>query len=193
MTFNEYGKIETFNEAAEAMFSWQASEVIGMPFRNLVISPEQDMWDIFVLSYRQSRVKRIGGFLKEFKGGRKDGTVFPLSLTLTEAPLVGHRLFTALLRNETEQKLAERRLAAQYAIARVLADCTTIQQATPEILRAVGEILGWQVGVLWQVKAGTKNLCCVEVWRTSPDRFSEFVTVTQSMSFSKGVGLPGRT
>ena len=193
VTFNEYGEIETFNEAAEAMFSWQASEVIGMPFRNLVISPEQDMWDIFVLSYRQSRVKRIGGLLKEFKARRKDGIVFPLSLTLTEAPLVGHRLFTAFLRNETEQKLAERRLAAQYAIARVLADCTTIQQATPEILRAVGESLGWQVGVLWQVKAGTKILCCVEVWRTSLDRFSEFVTVTQSMSFSKGVGLPGRT
>ncbi len=102
------------------------------------------------------------------------------------------RLFTALLRDETEQKLAERRLAAQYAIARVLADCTTIQQATPEILQAVCNSLGWQVGVLWQVKPGTKLLCCVEVWRTSHERFSEFVTVTQSMSFSKGVGLPGR-
>ncbi len=46
VTFNEYGKIESFNEAAETMFSWQASEVIGMPFRNLVISPEQDVWDL---------------------------------------------------------------------------------------------------------------------------------------------------
>ncbi len=192
VTFNDCGKIETFNEAAEAMFSWQASEVIGMPFRNLIISPEQDVWDIFVLSYRQSRVKRIGGLQKDFNARRKDGTIFPLSLTLTEVPLAGQRLFTALLRNETEQKLAERRLAAQYAIARVLADCTTIQQATPEILQAVCESLGWQVGVLWQVKPGTKILCCVEVWRTSHERFSEFVSVTQSMSFSKGVGLPGR-
>ena len=192
VTFDEYGTIETFNEKAEAMFSWQASEVIGMPFRSLFISSEQDACDQFLLTYRPLGVKRIGGMLKEFNAKRKDGTVFPLTLTLTEAPLWGHRLFTALLRNVTEQKLAERRLAAQYAVARVLADCTTIQQATPEILRAVCESLGWQLGVLWQVEPGTRLLRCVEVWKASPDRFSEFVSVTQGMSFSKGVGLPGR-
>ena len=192
VTFNEDGKIETFNEAAEAMFSWQASEVIGRPFRNLVNFSEQDGWDLFVLSYRQSGVKHVGALLKEFKAQKKDGTVFPLSLALTESPRADQRLFTALLRDETEQKLAERRLAAQYAIARVLAECTTIQQATPEILQAVCNSLGWQVGVLWQVKPGTKILFCVEVWRTSHERFSEFVTVTQRMSFAKGVGLPGR-
>jgi PAS domain S-box-containing protein len=192
MTFNEYGTIESFNEAAEAMFSCQASEVIGTPFGNLLISSERDECDLFLMTYRPAGVKRIGGSLKEFTAQREDGTVFPLTVTLTEAPLWGHRLFTALLRNETEQKLAERRLAAQYAIARVLADCTTIQQATPEILRAVCESLGWQLGVLWQVEPGTQLLRCVEVWRASPDRFSEFVTLTQGMSFSKGVGLPGR-
>lgn len=192
VTFNEYGKIKTFNETAEAMFSCQASEVIGRPFRNLVVPPEQDVWDLFVLSYGQSRIQRMGGVLKEFKAQKKDGTVFPLSLTLSESLLADQRMFTAFLRDETEQKLAERRLAAQYAIARVLADCTTIQQATPEILQAVCKSLGWQVGVLWQVKPGTKILFCVEVWRTSHERFSEFVAVTQSMSFSKGVGLPGR-
>jgi PAS domain S-box-containing protein len=192
VTFDEYGTIETFNETAEAMFSWQASEVIGMPFRSLFISSEHDACDLFLLTYQPSGKKRIGGLLKEFYAKRKDGTVFPLTLTLTEAPIWGHRLFTALLRNVTEQKLAERRLAAQYAVARVLADCTTIQQATPEILRAVCESLGWQLGVLWQVEPGSRFLRCVEVWKASPDRFSEFVAVTQGMSFSKGVGLPGR-
>ena len=71
VTFNEDGKIETFNEAAEAMFSWQASEVIGRPFRNLVVSAEQDGWDQFVLSYRQSRVKHVGALVKEFKAQKK--------------------------------------------------------------------------------------------------------------------------
>jgi PAS domain S-box-containing protein len=192
VTFNEYGIIETFNEAAEVMFSCQASEVLGMPFRYLFVSSEQEACDPFLLTYRPAGVKRIDGLLKEFNAQRKDGTVFPLTMTLTEAPVEGHRLFTALLRNETEQKLAECRLAAQYAIARVLADCTTIEEATPEILRAVCESLGWQLGVLWQVEAGTQLLHCVEVWRASSDRFSEFVTLTQGMSFSKGVGLPGR-
>ena len=98
-----------------------------------------------------------------------------------------------LLRDITEQKLTERRLAAQYAVAQVLAERTTIQEATPEILRAVCESLGWQLGILWQVDPDSQVLRCVEVWRTSPDRFSRFVDLTQGMTFSRGVGLPGRT
>lgn len=192
VTFDEYGTIETFNEAAEALFACRASEVIGMPFRNLFIPAEQNACDLFLLTYRPMGVKCISNTMKEFIAQRRNGTVFTVTLTLIEAPIWGHRLFTALLRNVTEQKLAERRLAAQYAIARVLADCTTIQQATPEILRAVCESLDWQLGVLWQVETGTQSLHCVEIWRDSPDRFSEFVTVTQGMSFSKGIGLPGR-
>jgi PAS domain S-box-containing protein len=193
VTFNEYAEIETFNETAESMFLYQMNEIIGKPFLTLLVSSDQNTCDTFLLTYRSQGTTRMSGVVKEFQGQRKDGTVFPLTLTLTEAPIWGHRLFTVLLRDITEQKMAERRLAAQYAVAQVLAECTTIQEATPEILRAVCESLGWQLGILWQVDPDLQVLRCVEVWRASPDRFSRFVALTQSMTFSKGVGLPGRT
>ncbi len=193
VTFNEYSNIETFNETAESMFLYTKDEIIGKPFESLLLASDQNRCDTFLLTYRAQGTTRMSGVVKEFQAQRKDGTVFPLTLTITEAPIWGHRLFTVLLRDITEQKLAERRLAAQYAVAQVLAECTTIQEATPEILRAVCESLGWQVGILWQVDFETQVLRCVEVWRASPERFSRFVAQTQGMVFEKGVGLPGRT
>ena len=193
VTFNEYAIIETFNETAESMFLYRMEEIIGKPFQSLFVSSDHNTCDTFLLTYRSQGATRMSGVVKEFQAQRKDGTVFPLTLTLTEAPIWGHHLFTVLLRDITEQKMAERRLAAQYAVAQVLAECTTIQEATPEILRAVCESLGWQLGILWQVDPDSQVLRCVEVWRTSPDRFSRFVDLTQGMTFLKGVGLPGRT
>ena len=193
VTFNEYSQIETFNEAAESMFFYLKDEIIGQSFQTLFVSSDHNPCDTFLLTYRAQGTTQMSAVVKEFQAQRKDGTVFPLTLTLTEAPIWGHRLFTVLLRDMTEQKMAERRLAAQYAVAQVLAECMTIHEATPEILRAVCESIGWQVGILWQVDADVPVLCCVEIWQASPDRFSRFVKMTQEMSFSKGVGLPGRT
>ena len=156
------------------MFLYDMNEIIGQPFQSLLVSSDQDTCDTFLLTYRSQGSIRMSGVVKEFQAQRKDGTVFPLTLTLTEAPIWGHRLFTVLLRDITEQKMAERRLAAQYAVAQVLAECCSIQEATPEILRAVCESLGWQLGILWQVDPDSEMLRCVEVWRTSPDRFSRF-------------------
>jgi PAS domain S-box-containing protein len=193
VTFNEYSTIETFNETAESMFLYHMDEIIGKPFQTLFVSSDQNACDTFLMTYRSQGTTRMSGVVKEFQSLRKDGTIFPLTLTMTEAPIWGHRLFTVLLRDITEQKMAERRLVAQYAVAQVLAECTTIQESTPEILRAVCESLGWQVGILWQVVPESQVLRCVEVWRASSKRFSRFVALTQGMEFSKGIGLPGRT
>ncbi len=193
VTFNEYSTIETFNAAAESLFLYHKDEMIGQPFQTLFVSSDHNPCDTFLLTYRSQGTTKMAAVVKEFQAQRKDGTVFPLTLTLTESPLWGHRLFTVLLRDMTEQKMAERRLAAQYAVAQVLAECMTIHEATPEILRAVCESIGWQVGILWQVDQESPVLRCVEVWQASPDRFSRFVNLTQQMSFAKGVGLPGRT
>lgn len=193
VTFNECSNIETFNETAEDMFLYQMNEIIGKPFQSLFVLSDQKACDTFLLTHRPQGATRMAGVVKEFQGQRKDGTVFPLTVTLTEAPIWGHRLFTVLVRDITEQKMAERRLAAQYAVAKVLAECSTIQEATPEILQAVCESLGWQLGILWQVDPEADVLRCIEVWRASPERFSRFVSLTQGMVFSKGVGLPGRT
>lgn len=92
----------------------------------------------------------------------------------------------------TERKLAERRLAAQHATTRVLAETVTLAEAAPRILAAIGEELDWDFGALWKVDAEHEVLRCAEVWRAPGKRLLEFSAATQGADFARGEGLPGR-
>src|SRR5215470_12961926 len=92
----------------------------------------------------------------------------------------------------TEHRLEAVRLAAQYAVTRVLADATTLAAATPKILQAICECLGWSVGAIWRVDEKENMLRCVETWHMSSSRVEEFDQRTRSQTFVRGIGLPGR-
>ena len=92
----------------------------------------------------------------------------------------------------TEHRLEAVRLAAQYAVTRVLADEPTLAVATPKILQAICECLGWSVGAIWRVDEKENVLRCVETWHMSSSRIEEFNQRTRSRIFVQGIGLPGR-
>ena len=92
----------------------------------------------------------------------------------------------------TEHRLEAVRLAAQYAVTRVLADAPTLAVATPKILQAICECLGWSVGAIWRVDEKENILRCVETWHMSSSRIEEFARRTRSRTFAPGIGLPGR-
>ena len=90
-----------------------------------------------------------------------------------------------------DRKLAEQRLATQYAIARALADAPTLEAATPLVLASVCELLGWQVGELWRLDREAARLRCVETWHAEGVDLSEFEQLSRQLTFTLGVGLPG--
>jgi GAF domain-containing protein len=74
----------------------------------------------------------------------------------------------------------------------LLAEASTIEEATPRILRAIGERLGWDVGVLWRVDPEAEALRCVELWHKASIEVPEFERVSREFTFVPGLGLPGR-
>ena len=92
----------------------------------------------------------------------------------------------------TERKRVEERLRAQHTVAQILAEATTIEEATPRILRAMGECLGWDVGALWRVDREAEALRCVELWHEASIEVPEFERVSREFTFVPGLGLPGR-
>ena len=64
-----------------------------------------------------------------------------------------------------EREQVQRRTATQHAVTRVLAEATTLPEATSKIVQAICESLGWDIGALWQVDSMTNQLHCVEFWR----------------------------
>src|SRR5574341_544700 len=116
----------------------------------------------------------------------KDGSYKWLSWNAT--PLREQSLIYATARDITDRKRADKRLAAQYALTRVLADAATMEEVTPKILQAVCESVEWALGMLWRVDKQANLLRCVEMWHAPAVNVAEFKAVSKVMTFPPGIG-----
>ena len=91
-----------------------------------------------------------------------------------------------------EAKQSERRLAAEYAVTRVLAEATTLNEATPAVLRVLGESLDWELGMFWSLDEQGKALRFVDLWHVPDVDATEFLEDSRERTFQSGEGLPGR-
>src|SRR5207247_1542057 len=91
----------------------------------------------------------------------------------------------------TERKLAEKRLAAEHAVTRILMESATVAEAAPKILQAICECLEWQLGVLWRVDRDADVLRCVEIWHPASAHLSAFAGASRLHAFPRGGSLPG--
>ncbi len=64
----------------------------------------------------------------------------------------------------SKRKRVERRLSVQYAVSRVLLESAHLDDAAPQLLQAIGEGLGWELGMLWRVDHQATLLHCCTVW-----------------------------
>lgn len=102
------GSIVNVNPAVESMFGFGADELIGMKLASLI--PEFGGADGSLDSYRASEDKRRDGIIREAAGRRKDGTAFPLEISVGEMQLGKKRFVTAILRDVSARRHAEEAL-----------------------------------------------------------------------------------
>ncbi len=116
ITIDERGIIESFNLAAEQIFGYQAKEVIGKNVSVLMPSPHREQHDTYLGNYLRTGHAKIIGIGREIVARRKNGTVFPMELSVSEVRLADRRLFTGFIRDITERKEAEKALLHYAAL-----------------------------------------------------------------------------
>src|SRR3954469_3444561 len=91
----------------------------------------------------------------------------------------------------TDRWRLERRLRAEHAVARVLADAADVTTIRRDVLAVLCDALNFRAGGLWEPDAAKVRLRCTEFWVSDPS-LHEFAASSRAMSFERGVGLPGR-
>ena len=104
------GNIRDFNPAAEKMFGYQKDEVLGKNIKLLMPEPYQSEHDNYLKNYLTTGVKKIIGIGREVTGLRKDGSTFPMELSVSEVTVGNERHFTGIVRDISERKEAEQAL-----------------------------------------------------------------------------------
>ncbi|KFG89386.1 Two-protein, nitrogen fixation sensor protein fixL [Sphingobium herbicidovorans NBRC 16415] len=105
------GQIISFSAAAQRMFQYAESDVLGENISMLMPSPDRERHDGYINHYLGTGEKRIIGIGRLTSARRRDGSVFPIELSVGEVHDQGKRLFTGFIRDLTERQQAETRVA----------------------------------------------------------------------------------
>jgi len=110
VVIDECGIIQSFSTAAERLFGYDAAATTGRNINMLMPSPYQENHDGYIERYLATGEPRIIGIGRVVVGARKDGSTFPMELSVGEMKSGNRRFFTGFIRDLTERQLTEARL-----------------------------------------------------------------------------------
>ena len=110
MVIDEKGSVRIYNQACERLFGYTAAEVIGHSIKMLMPAPYHDEHDGYLKHSVATGEKHIIGIGREVQGRRKDGSVFPMNLSVGEGVIRGERIFLGIITDISHRIERERRI-----------------------------------------------------------------------------------
>lgn len=110
LVIDEAGKVRLYNEACERLFGYGPSEVVGRNVSMLMPAPYREEHDGYLKHYRTTGERRIIGIGREVMAQRKDGSVFPIYLSVGEGLFGDMSLFVGIVHDISERQSAARKL-----------------------------------------------------------------------------------
>src|SRR6516225_12312224 len=101
------GAIRSVNNATERLFGYAAAELIGQNVKILMPEPYAGEHDAYLANYLRTGQKKIIRIVREVVGQRKDGSMFPMDLSVGEARDGSNPIFVGIIRDITDRKAAE--------------------------------------------------------------------------------------
>ncbi|MBC7745444.1 MAG: PAS domain-containing sensor histidine kinase [Flavobacterium sp.] len=114
ITIDNRGLIESINPAGCKLFGFLPDEVIGKNISKLMPNPYHAEHDEYLARYQRTGKPHIIGIGREVKGLKKDGSIFPFRLAVSEVVLSGRSIYAGFIHDLTKEKEAEERII-QYA------------------------------------------------------------------------------
>ena len=113
ISIDHKGLILSFNPAAENIFGYKEDEVIGENISILMPQQHAMNHDNYLELYNVKHKQHVIGISRDIEGQRKDGSLFPVDIALSEINIKGKQIFTATLRDISDRKEAEEKILAE--------------------------------------------------------------------------------
>lgn len=118
------GIIEAFNIAAERIFGYQAQEVIGKNVSMLMPEPYRSQHDGYLTHYLNSHIPKIIGTGREVQGLRKNGSIFPMRLAVSDIAVGAEQLFSGMVHDMSEVHAAQEAVKSSGNLLRSMIDAS---------------------------------------------------------------------
>ncbi len=129
------GKILMVNTAGTRLFGFSTEEMLGNNVSMLMPPPDRDHHNDYIDNYRRTGIRKIIGIGREVQGRRKNGTLFPARLAVSEVTIEGNQYFTGILQDITEMKAVQQRIInLNNELKQSVIDKTTELQETVNLL-----------------------------------------------------------
>lgn len=196
---DQSGKIIYFNKAAEHIFGYAGSDVMGKPLTVLMPKRYHEAHLNGLNHYIKTRESRVIGKTVELTGRRRNGVEFPLELSLASWKTGMELFFTAIIRDITERKKAEEALQRKnflilllQVIAAASNRAQTVEEAIQICLDEICSHTDWLIGHAYKLTPdAAEQLVSTGLWYSgmSP-RFQKFRYATEGMRVAPDTGLP---
>ena len=110
VTIDAKGTVEVFNRACETIFGYKSEEVIGKNVSLLMPEPYSSEHDQYLDNYKRGEKNNVVGVGREVEAKRKDGSLFPIYVSVCEVEIDGRIIFSGVLRDITEARKKEEQI-----------------------------------------------------------------------------------
>ena len=188
---DEQGRIVYTNRRLEGLLGWSPQTLAGRPVTTLVPERLRAAHQRGFGSFLSRRSRRLEGRALKVTSLSAAGIEVPIEMALAAYETAEGKLrLVAAIRDASERVELERHSSVVDLLLRLVADGT--DDLGERFIEIVGEVLGWDVAVLWAVET-EHELVARGFWsRAEVDAF-EFQAQTEALRLEVGVGLPGKT
>ncbi len=136
ITIDGKGNVESFNTGAKKLFGYEPAEVLGQNVKMLMPEPYHSDHDGYLDRYHKTHQPRIIGIGREVVGKKKDGTTFPMRLAVSEVKLNSRTIYTGIIHDVTDVKLAEKNFRQLNEALELI-----VEERTEKLSEAVNKLL----------------------------------------------------
>ena len=185
IVIDEKAKVLFYNEACRKLFQYAPEEILSRNVNTLMPEPYRAEHDGYIDRYRKTGAARIIGIGREVKGRRKDGTVFPMYLSVGEGMIGKERVFLGIVHDLTDIRAEEeRRAQADRDLAQIVesSDDIILSKSLDGIVRtwnpAAERIFGYTAA----------EMIGNPIWVIiPPDRLAEEAEILQKVSAGESI------